>query len=161
MTLSPAIQSRINQLDAYFEMATGQDLPDEMQKHLSKLAAVLVCGFVERSVEIIVLDRLVSRAHPKVLNFVKSHFKRGTNYDCEAIHQLLARFDPGWQTNFKIFMNDNDQIVASLTSVYGIRNSVAHGGDMNRSISGIKTIFEDCKTLVAQIQNCRAHPHVH
>jgi len=142
-----AIDSRIRKLDGFFARASAVD-DDELKSDLSKLGAVLACGFVERSVEIIVLDRISYRAHPRVQSFVKSYFKKGTNYDCEAICKLLERFDLAWSQNMRSWIDANDGAASSLISIYALRNSIAHGGDNSSSLVRVKALYDDCKVVV-------------
>lgn len=94
------------------------------------------------------MDRLSQRAHPRVISFVKGHFKRGTNYDCEPICQLLERFDLDWSKNLRAFLKENDDVVEAMSSAYTIRNSVAHGGDGSGGLKVIMDYFEAAKRLV-------------
>jgi len=144
------IDSREGKLDAFFARAKGAG-DDELKSDLARLGAVLVCGYVERCVEVIILDRLTTRAQPKVLQFIKTYFKKGTNYDCEAICQLLLRFDQNWETAFRSTIDKNDQWSSSLTSTYSLRNSIAHGGDGNKGLSGIEALYDDCKNIIAAL----------
>jgi RiboL-PSP-HEPN len=118
---------------------------------LARHGAILLCGYVERSVEVIVLDRLNRRAHERVMQFVKSHFKRGTNYDCEAICQLLERFDTAWARKFRAFVEANDAVKEGLSSVYTVRNSVAHGGDQSLGARRLVDLYVLCKQCVEAV----------
>ena len=143
-----AIDSRERKLDAFFKRAKKQAADDEITSDMARLGAVLACGYIERCVEVIILERLTKRAHARVLKFVKSHFKKGTNYDCEAICQLLERFESGWADSFRSQISKNEQWASSLSSLYVLRNSIAHGGDQNRGLAGVETLYEDCKVIV-------------
>lgn len=145
-----AIDSRERKLDAFFVRAKGVS-DDELKSDLARFGAVLVCGYVERCVEVIVLGRLAGRAHPRVLQFIKSHFKKGTNYDCEAICQLLVRFDQDWGTAFRLAIGKNDQWSTSLASAYNLRNSIAHGGDGNEGLNRVENLYMDCKNIVVAL----------
>lgn len=145
-----SIASRERKLEEFFARAKGAG-DDELKSDLARLGAVLVCGYVERCVEVVILDRLTTRAQPKVLQFIKSHFKKGTNYDCEAICQLLIRFDQNWETAFRSTINKNDQWLSSLASAYSLRNSIAHGGDGNKGLVGIEALYMDCKNVVGAL----------
>jgi hypothetical protein len=142
------LESRIRKLDKFFERAKAKTLDDEIRSDLARHGAVLVCGFIERSVEVIILERLSNKAHPRVLNFLKSHFKRGTNYDCEPIFQLLERFDTRWSQRFRKFLTENPSLAEQITSAYSLRNSIAHGGDANRGIAGVIELYDAAKKLV-------------
>lgn len=151
--MQPAINSRKARLDAFFNRARLRNLDEEIQADLAKHGAVLVCGFVERCVEIVILDRLAYKAHPRVLSFIRSHFKRGTNYDCEPISQLLEKFDSQWAENFRVFVKQNQDVAAELTSAYALRNSIAHGGDANRGLVGVLDLYTAAKKAVDGLVN--------
>lgn len=142
-----AINQRFERLTKQVEIACSAD-DVELGAILRSYGTVLICGFVERSVEVIILERLRSRAHPKVINFVKSHFKKGTNYNCNAICQLLDRFDSKWKESFRDFMENNEKEVEALSSIYSIRNSVAHGGDFGISAHALRERCGDAKKII-------------
>ncbi len=56
-----AITSRERKLDDFFVRA-NKLTDDELKSDLARLGAVLVCGYVERCVEVIILDRLTTKA---------------------------------------------------------------------------------------------------
>jgi RiboL-PSP-HEPN len=143
-----AIESRKRQLDDFFERAKERTLSDVVRSDLAKHGAVLVCGFVERSVETIVMDRVNSLANIRVANFVRRHFTRGTNYECEPICQLLERFDLEWSKSLRAYLANNDDVVQSMLSVYGLRNSIAHGGTASAGLSYVLGYYECAKRLV-------------
>lgn len=146
--MNPSIENRKRQLDAFFHRATTTQMTDESRSDLAKYGAVLVCGFIERCVELVVLERLTQLAHPRVIKFVKSHFKRGTNYECEPICQLLERFDADWASGFRIFVENNRRLEEQVSSAYTLRNSIAHGGDANRGLNGVRELYDAAKAVV-------------
>jgi hypothetical protein len=125
------LEQRFNTLSDFLTDACNRADDDQMGNQLRRLGAVLVCGYIERSVEIIIIERLKKKAQPQVLQFIKSHFKRGSNYHCAAIQELLQRFDSGWATKFETWMSENSEQVDGVKSIYSVRNSVAHGGTNN------------------------------
>lgn len=142
-----AIENRYQRLQERVELACLEK-DEEISDALRKYCTVLICGFVERSVEVIILDRLRSRAHPRILSFVKSYFKRGRNYDCNTICSLLERFDTSWKASFDEFLVRHEREVEALSSVYSVRNSVAHGGDSGISSQNLRQRCADAKTIV-------------
>ena len=142
-----AIEERFKLLKQQIELACNAS-DEEVAANLRRFGTVLICGFVERSIEVILLDRLKTLAHPRVLQFVKSYFKRGTNYNCETISQLLERFEPDWKTNFKNFMESNEKEVDGLSSTYAVRNSVAHGGNHSIGAIALRERRDDAKRIV-------------
>jgi hypothetical protein len=145
------LDSRANAVSAYIARCSDKGLPPAFQSELCRFGTVLICGNVERSLEIIVLDRLTKKAHPKVLAFIKSHFKRGTNYDCAAISQLLVRFDSEWYRQFELFVAANGDVKEGISSCYALRNATAHGGTGNVSLNRLTELFDLSKRLIAGV----------
>lgn len=123
-----AIKSREDELRKLIELANDEALAKDIQTHLVRFGTVLICGHIERAVEIIITTRLQHRAHPRVLSFVKTHFQRGKKMDCEGIGQLLNRFDATWYRKFHDFVDANQDVKEGISSCYAVRNVVAHGG---------------------------------
>jgi hypothetical protein len=143
-----AIESRKQQLDSYFRRAEDAAISEEVRSDLAKHGIVLICGFVERSVETIIMEKISQRAHPRVQNFIRGHFKIGTNYNCEAIAQLLERFDSRWSAQFRAFLTTRDDLVEALRSAYDLRNSIAHGGTGSRGLRGVLDLYTASKQVV-------------
>ena len=147
-----AIEARKRQLDVYFRRAADPAVAEEVRSDLAKHGIVLVCGFVERSVETVIMENIARRAHPRVQNFVRRYFKIGTNYNCEAIAQLLERFDLDWSSNFRALLQPRDDLVEALRSAYDLRNSIAHGGTGSRGLRGVQSLYESAKEVVAALE---------
>jgi len=98
------------------------------------------------------LERLRNRAHPRVISFIKSYFKRGTNYDCEAIKQLLLRFDPEWGRRFESEIGGMSALSETVSSCYSVRNSVAHGGGGSLGSARLKELAETCIEVIRVIE---------
>ena len=143
-----AVESRKQQLDAYFLRAAGSEIADEVRSDLAKHGVVLLCGFVERSVEIVIMEKITQLANVRVQNFIRGYFKIGRNYNCEAIAQLLERFDSRWSSNFRSSLETRDDWVEALRSAYELRNSIAHGGTGNRGLAGVKSLFALAKEVI-------------
>jgi hypothetical protein len=151
-----AIESRKQQLDAYFRRAADPAISDEVRSDLAKHGIVLLCGFVERSVETVVMEKIAQRAHPRVENFIRGHFRIGTNYNCEAIAQLLERFDNAWSAKFRKFLENRYDLDEALRSAYALRNSIAHGGTGNRGLRGVQDLYASAKEVVAGMEAATA-----
>ena len=142
------LDNRISELEKYVDQITHSTTETQTSSYLCRFGAVLVCGFIERSVEIVILDRLTKKAQPQVLEFIKSHFRRGTNYNCANIEELFGRFDHKWRQNFSKFIEENADIKEGIASAFAIRNSVAHGGSASIGIKRLKELVEIAKRLV-------------
>lgn len=113
----------------------------------------MVCGNLERCVEILIRDRIGSRSVPQVSTFLAAYFKRGTNYDCDEIKDLLFRFDNNWGHLFEAYVKANDFIKTSIASAYSVRNSVAHGGGGSLGPAVLKQYYDASFTLVAELDS--------
>ena len=143
-----AIEARKVQLDEFFRRASHSSISEEVRSDLAKHGIVLVCGFVEQSVKMIIMDKIAYRAHPRVQNFVRRHFERGTNYSCEAISQLLERFDIQWRDRFRVLLKSRDDLVEALRSAYTLRNSIAHGGSPDCGLSTVGQLYASAKEVI-------------
>ena len=146
-----ALDSREAELRRFIFNQVPKAEDEELQSYLCRLGAVMVCGYIERSIEIIILNKLDKRAHPRILSFVKGHFQRGTNYDCNAITQLLHRFDTQWAQKFQEFVSTNEELDRSISSCYGARNAIAHGISQGLGQRILQKYFENSVTLIARV----------
>lgn len=150
----PQIASRLLVLDKFLAKTTALPDGDETKSYLCRFGTVLICGNIEQSFQIVILNRLRPKAHDHVLNFIRSHFKRGQNLDCEAIQQLLGRFDSGWQKEFTTFVEKNPDVKEGIASCYAIRNSTAHGGTQSLGSRRLVELYEVHKRLIDAITEC-------
>lgn len=151
--MRPTIEYRFKELDKLIVAASDKNLDAQLASYLCRLGAVLICGNIERCVEIVISDRLNSRSPPQVAGFLKSYFKRGTNYDCEEIKALLFRFDSDWGRAFESYVANNDQVRESISSCYAVRNPIAHGASQSLGPSALKQYFNASFDLVANLEH--------
>lgn len=149
--MSPSISSRVRQLDTFFARASALPQDSELRADMARHGIVLTCGFIERCVEEIILDRVKKLANVKVQKFIKGHFKRGTNYNCSTIALLLDRFDADWATNFQLLIKDRDDLVQAVLSAYEVRNSIAHGGNSTKGLANVIGWFKAAQEVVEAI----------
>jgi len=146
------IEQRFKQLGDLINTAAAKDLDERTASYFCKLGSVLICGNLERCVELVLTARIADRSPPQVGNFLRRFFGRGTNYDCERICQLLYQFDSGWGHDFEDFLKGHDHLKESISSCYAVRNSVAHGGGQSLGPSILKQYFEASLTVVAELE---------
>jgi hypothetical protein len=95
------IEYRFQKLEKLVVTAQQKGLDEEVAAYYCKLGCVLVCGNLERCIEILLRDRVGKRSAPQVSTFLAAYFKRGSNYDCDDIKELLFRFDNNWVASLK------------------------------------------------------------
>lgn len=150
--MSIAIESRFRGVEKLVSSAQVKGLDPEVAAYYSKLGCIMICGAIERSLEIMLTERVGARSAPQVNSFLKSFFKRGTNYDCERILQLLYKFDTKWGEDFKVFVSTNERLRSGVASCYAIRNLIAHGENQSLGPRDLKQYYEDSFTLVAEVE---------
>jgi hypothetical protein len=151
--VSLVIDQRFSALERLIDMASDKSIDPLTQSNLCKLGSVMICGNLERCVEHLVIERVGKRSIPQTSAFLKTFFKRGTNYDCEAITQLLFRFDSNWGRLFEDFCGRNAEIKDGVSSCYAIRNSVAHGGTGSLGYTVLKQYYEASFYVVHQLEH--------
>lgn len=141
------LDARHRTLESYLKKIEANG-DEELTSYLCRFGAVLICGNIERCIEIIILSRLETRAQPRVLSFIKSALTRGQNLDCEAVQQLLMRFDTEWYRRFTDIISESPEIKEGISSCYAIRNSAAHGGSQNVGLRRLRELLEVHKRLI-------------
>ena len=148
-----AINAREKKIETYLVRLKEKDVPEDVASDLCRFGAISVCGHLEQCVQIIILERLSPRAHHRVINFVKSYFKKGQNMKCSEIVALLERFDTTWCSKLKVFLEENNDVTSAVESLYAIRNPLAHGTSGSIGDNNLKQYFELIKKLTkAMIQ---------
>lgn len=147
------IESRFQKLQKLVNAALAKGLNEEIAAYYCKLGCVMVCGNLERCVEILIRDRVGPRSIPQVKTFLAAYFKRGINYDCDEIKDLLYKFDNDWGKLFEAYIKANDKIRVSIASAYSVRNSIAHGGGQSLGPKTLKQYYDDSFTLVVELQD--------
>lgn len=148
-----SVENRFKAVEKVVKSANERGLDEEVASYFCKLGSVLVCGAIERSIEVLVHERICSRSAPQVTPFIKHYFKRGTNYTCDEILSLLSRFDNNWGREFEVYLSQNERIKSSVNSCYSIRNSVAHGGSLSLGPVILRQYFDDAFTMVCKIED--------
>lgn len=146
------IERRFQDLEKLITAASAKGLDEQTAAYLCKLGCVLVCGNLERCVEILLTARLISRSPPQVGVFLRSYFKRGSNFDCDQIGQLLAKFDTEWSRRFCSFIDSSESYKESIKSCYAVRNSVAHGGGQSLGPRGLKQYFDASYEVIVNLE---------
>jgi RiboL-PSP-HEPN len=146
------IEQRFEELEKLIVAVQARALDEQMASYLCKLGSVLVCGTLEKCVEHLFIEKIGAKSQSRVTNFIKSHFRRGRNYDCDNILQLLFRFDSDWGRKFERFVAENGRIKEGVSSCYAIRNSVAHGGGQSLGPKALKEFYDATFTLVAELE---------
>jgi hypothetical protein len=146
------IEQRFASLEKLVRSASAKDLDEQMASYLCKLGSILVCGNLEKCVELLFIEKIGGDSQPRVTAFLKSYFQRGRNYDCDNLLALLFRFDSDWGRSFEKFIAENEQVKVGVASCYAVRNSVAHGGGQSLGPQALKQYYDASFTLIAELE---------
>ena len=119
---------------------------------MAKYLCVLVSGFLERSVED-VLVRHSSQARPTVSRYIERTLRIG-NLNTERLCQLLAHFDEAWPNALAAELSNGGK--DAIDSVHGLRNQVAHGTDVGLSLATITDYHQRIGRIVDRIDQLAA-----
>ncbi len=144
------VEQRFAALERLVNKANQKGLEEEEASYLSRLGSVLVCGNIERCVETLLVNRVSAHSSKQASAFLKAFFKKGVNYDAEAICQLLYKFDSEWGHRFEKALPQN--VRESVSSCYSVRNSVAHGGGGSLGPRTLKQYYDASFALVAELE---------
>lgn len=146
-----SINSRLNDFRLFLSRIEQKDVPEDVKSSLYKFSAIRLCGHLEQCVKIVILERIKSRAHPKLISYVKSNFKSGANLRCTDIVDLLNRFDIVWGKNLESFVKKRPDIKEAIESIYSIRNPIAHGTDASLGRKTLSNYFLLIEELIEEV----------
>jgi len=144
-----AIHQQKQRLDELFKAAIAvSDI--EMKSHWSRYLCVLVCGFIENSVELCLSEYSRRSASPFVSNFVSAKLRGFQNPKMGAILDLLGSFSPDWRA--QIESATQGQLSDSVNSIVGNRHKIAHGDSVSLSIGSLTAYYKDAVAVVELLQ---------
>jgi len=150
-----SITQEIQRLDNIFKQISLVD-EIEMQAHWAKYLCILVSGFLENSLRIMLSDYANKTSAPNIANYVNNHIKGITNLNNTKIAQLLGSFSDEWRQKYESFVDDEEK--AAIDSVVNNRNSIAHGRYVGLTFGMIERYYKSIKKVVNKIyENCIAN----
>jgi hypothetical protein len=124
-----------DRLDALFQKTT--ELPDseEIRSHWARYLCVLVSGFIEESLLILLTNYTSRHADERLQDFIVHRLKRVQNAKHGVILDLLAQFDQSWKVSFEA--NTRGELADAINSVVDVGHKIAHGKSTGISIATI------------------------
>lgn len=151
MTGRQAVHAHRQRIDAVFSRVKGVAEDAEMLSDFSKYLCILVAGFIERSFSEIVLEHARQCGSPSLQRFVERNTCKFTNANTKKILQFLGSFDSGWQVQMESFIVDEKK--AAIDSIYGLRNSIAHGASVGLTYTRVAEYYSLVKSIVEHAEN--------
>jgi len=124
---------------------------EETKSHLSRYLCVLVSGFIENSIKILLYEYANRNSSPKIVNYIQSKLNNIRNLNYERIKQILSSFSEEWFESFenKIEIDEKD----ALDSVIANKNNIAHGKSVGLTYVRIKDYYEKIVTIINNIDD--------
>jgi len=144
------IDAQRKRLDALFDKATDLSGDPELLAHWAKYLCVLVCGFLENSVELCLSDYCQKRSDECINNFISSELRSFQNPKMAKILELFGTFSKTWEEDMR---NSSDgRISDAVNSIVANRHMIAHGGRSQISMSAVKNYYADIVRAVELMQ---------
>ena len=139
-----------DRLDFLFEKV--KILPEdlELQAHWARYLCVLVSGFLEKSISLILKEYTKNNSSPCVVNFVEKKIGRFQNAKMERILELIASFNSDWANALKKELSDETK--DSVDSIVANKNNIVHGASVGITYSRIKKYYEDSVILIEKTE---------
>ncbi len=144
------IEAQRRRIDALFAKADGLSNDAELLAHWAKYLCVLVCGFLENSVELCLATYSKKRGDENINNFVSSQLRSFQNPKMGKIVELFGTFSKAWEAELK--GETDGRILDAVNSIVANRHMIAHGGASQLSMLSLKAYYADVVRLVEIMQ---------
>ncbi len=154
--MNPLILSHRQRLDHLFAKISLTSNPAD-QSEWSKYLCVLVSGFIEESLRVLLEEYTNKHSAPNIQNFVKKQIDSITNCKTTRILEVLGKFNQKWAEEFTIKIQERsdktDEIKNSIDSVITNRHTIAHGGNVGITYARIQTYYNNIKKAVEILED--------
>lgn len=132
-------------IDNDFLLAESQD--PEIQAIMARFLRVRVGGYIEVFIKERIRNFVEDRkSHKIITSYIQAAVKNITNLQNKKLVELLKSFSPDWADYYE--RNVSDEMKSSLSSVYDLRNNIAHGGNDSLSLLALKKHFLNIERLL-------------
>lgn len=137
-----------SRLDRVFE-SSKSITDDEIKSHYSRYLCVLISGYLEESIKVIIRVYISTRTHPTITNYVNSSTNKLTNLNSEKISNILNLFNSAWKDSFEALLTDEEK--DSVNSVVANRHLIAHGQNVGVTYVTVSEWYKNIKKVVEKI----------
>lgn len=131
--------------DALFNQV-GALPEDEVKSRLAEYLCIRASGLLEKVVKELVIEYVTKSAPQEVKSYIESKIISLTNLEHEKLKRFLQSFSQEWHDQYDSLVTE-DQAQA-LNSIYGLRNSLAHGGASTISYKRIREHYDKMKNVI-------------
>ncbi|GAX34721.1 HEPN domain-containing protein [Nodularia sp. NIES-3585] len=118
----------------------------EIQSEWSKYLCILISGFIEESLRVLLEEYCKDKASPNIQKFVTKQIEFTTNCNTRRITEILGKFSETWQREFTNQIDD--EIKNSIDSVVTNRNTIAHGRSVGMTYNSVFNWYKNVKKAV-------------
>lgn len=148
--MNQRISSHRKRIEKLFRRVNSFTDPQD-KSEWSRYLCILVSGYIEESLRVLLEDYAHRKASPPIENFVSNHIKNIRNCHTNKILNTLESFDSSWKDNFQTRITP--QIKDSIDSVVANRNEIAHGKNKGISYVTVINYYENVKTAIEILED--------
>ena len=145
------ILSHRQRIDNLFKKVASISNPSD-QSEWSKYLCVLVSGFIEESLRVMLEEYTKTHSATNIQNFVENQIVSITNCKTSRILEILRKFSQGWADDFSNQIQTQslkpDEIKNSIDSVISNRHNIAHGRNGGITYATISNYYNSIKKAV-------------
>lgn len=123
----------------------------ELQSHWARYLCVLVSGFLEKSVSLILKEYSKRTSSPFVANFVEKKISRFQNANMEKIIQLVSSFNSDWADTLDEELDI--EVKTSVDSIVANKNNIAHGISVGITYTQVKKYYRGSIRLIEKMED--------
>lgn len=138
--------SRFDRLQHEINSIFQSDIDDKYKSICYRYYCIRISGEIDRCIEIILSEYAKSRSTSQIASFVRSQFKKSTNYDSEKVVKVFGNFSEGWKNDVDSFLTDKNREI--LNSLISSRNLLAHGNVVGISENTIRSHLRVARELI-------------
>ncbi len=127
------------------------EIEPEITTLVHRYICILLSANIDKSIQLILTEFAQTHGSVEIRRFVAKKHQRGTNYNTERIIQTLSLFSPDWGEAFGEFV-EATKLKEQLDSLYGLRNSISHGEQVNVSRPSLEGYFEAHTKVIAEVK---------
>lgn len=140
------IQQSINQINEL----RSDDKADEIIANLAKYLCILISGYTEKVFIHLIVQHFSVRANPKIVRFISQTYRHATNLNMEKMLDILQKFDDNWKDTILNHLQ-YDEYSSSIQAIYDNRNKIAHGENVNVTVTNLETWYHSIQDFFAYI----------
>lgn len=132
------------------------DLEDEVAGHFSRYLCVMVAGYAEESVRILLRAYVEKRSNFVIQRYVALQIQYLTNLKSNKLKDTLLEFNIEWGEAYVNLVSED--AMDALDSIVSNRHLIAHGKNSGISYETVKKYYDHIKNIIllidTKIVNC-------